>query len=76
MLKKVLLTGLNVKKEIMLSLNGRFFKIKILLFHNTLWAHYKAAVFSDLAKLCVSSGHNLKVVHVAQTESTRKGLVR
>ena len=44
------------------------------MFHNTLWAHYKAAVFSELAKLCFSVGHDLKVVHVARTESARKGL--
>ena len=49
-------------------------KTKVLLFHNILWSHYKAAVFSELNSLLIHEGIALKVVHAALTEKQRKGL--
>jgi glycosyltransferase involved in cell wall biosynthesis len=43
---------------------------KILIIHNILWSHYKAAVFSELEK--ISSGHGYQI-HVLQTALTGKG---
>lgn len=47
---------------------------KILLVHNILWSHYKAAVFSALYDICQRKGKNLAVVQIAATERSRKSI--
>jgi glycosyltransferase involved in cell wall biosynthesis len=46
----------------------------VLIIHNILWSHYKAAVFSQLAKLGPSHGFEVSVVHLAESEKQRRGL--
>lgn len=45
--------------------------MKILIFHNILWSHYKAAVFSELNQIAESRGDQLAVVHLAKNEKAR-----
>ncbi len=47
---------------------------KILIIHNILWSHYKGAVFSELYKLAVKEGYDLKVIHIAVNEKGRSNL--
>ena len=48
----------------------------IVVVHNTLWAHYKGVVFSELHKLLLEKGNHqsLVVIHQTETESNRVGL--
>ncbi len=46
---------------------------KVLLIHNILWSHYKAKVFSSLARL-TKDKYQLMVLQIALTENTRKSL--
>ncbi len=49
--------------------------MRILIVHNLLWAHYKAAVFQALAKLvCQQPGVQLLVLQIARNERDRAGL--
>lgn len=47
---------------------------KILLIHNIAWSHYKAAIFSELYKICKRENFDIKVVHIAINEKGRKNL--
>jgi len=47
---------------------------KVLLIHNIMWSHYKATVFSELAKLQDSNNFELFVVQVAATEKQRSNI--
>jgi len=49
-------------------------KKKILIIHNILWSHYKGAVFSELYKLAINEGYDLKFIHIAINEKRRKTL--
>jgi glycosyltransferase involved in cell wall biosynthesis len=49
-------------------------QIKVLLIHNTLWSHYKAAVFSELYLLLKERNIDLIVIQQAVTEGMRKNL--
>lgn len=46
----------------------------LVIIHNILWSHYKAAVFSALYQLCKKRGVNFKVYHIAETRKKRKSL--
>ncbi len=46
--------------------------MRILLIHNILWSHYKAAVFSALSRACKDKSYSFKVIHLAETEGIRK----
>lgn len=46
-------------------------RIKILLIHNIMWSHYKAKIFSELAKLQDIGNFELLVIQVAATEKGR-----
>ncbi len=47
---------------------------KILIIHNILWSHYKGVVFSELYKLAIKEGYDLKVIHIAVNEKGRAKL--
>jgi glycosyltransferase involved in cell wall biosynthesis len=47
---------------------------RVLVIHNVLWAHYKAAVFTELCRRAEAHGFDVQVVHVATTESRRVAL--
>ncbi len=46
-------------------------KSKILIIHNILWSHYKGVVFSELYKLAIKEGYDLKVIQIAVNEKGR-----
>lgn len=48
--------------------------MKLEIWHNILWANYKARVFSALADICSTNGVALSVFQIAETESDRVGL--
>lgn len=50
--------------------------VKVLLIHNILWSHYKAAVFSSLYDICQRNGKNFLVIQIAETEGSRKSMDR
>src|SRR5687768_2892320 len=47
---------------------------RVLILHNVMWAHYKGAVFSQLASQAPSSQFEVHVVHLAETDSQRMAL--
>jgi glycosyltransferase involved in cell wall biosynthesis len=49
-------------------------KLKVLLLHNIMWSHYKAAVFSELFSILDKNKFEFKVVQFALTEKQREGL--
>ncbi|MBA2964812.1 MULTISPECIES: glycosyltransferase family 4 protein [Ramlibacter] len=48
--------------------------MKVLFFHNILWAHYKGAVFSELVPLANEEGLSVEIVQIAETSGQRKSL--
>lgn len=48
--------------------------MRISIYHNTLWAKYKGGVFSRLYSLAQTTGDQVRVVHIAETEGQRIGL--
>ncbi|WP_128545219.1 glycosyltransferase family 4 protein [Larkinella soli] len=48
--------------------------MKILIVHNTLWAHYKSTVFSELARQAPDFGCQVHVLQIARSERSRAGL--
>lgn len=48
--------------------------LRVLIVHNLLWSHYKAAVFGELHRLARERGAELLVVQLAKTERSRLGL--
>lgn len=48
--------------------------VRVLIVHNLLWSHYKAAVFRELHRLAGARGVELLVVHLALTERSRLNL--
>ncbi|MFG1266252.1 glycosyltransferase [Xanthobacter aminoxidans] len=48
--------------------------MKLDIWHNILWARYKAGVFTALAKLAQEHGDDLTVFQIAETESNRVAL--
>jgi glycosyltransferase involved in cell wall biosynthesis len=47
---------------------------RVFILHNVMWAHYKGAVFSELAAQAPSSGFAVHVAHLAETDSQRMAL--
>lgn len=47
---------------------------KAIIYHNILWAHYKAVVFSELYKQCQSKGLSLEVIHYAVSDRAQSEL--
>jgi glycosyltransferase involved in cell wall biosynthesis len=47
---------------------------RVLIIHNVMWAHYKGAVFSELASQSRSSGYEVHVAHFATTDNQRMAL--
>ncbi|SDH20565.1 Glycosyltransferase involved in cell wall bisynthesis [Bradyrhizobium sp. Rc2d] len=48
--------------------------MKLVIYHNIMWARYKAAVFSVLYRQTAASGVDLKIYQIAETESDRVAL--
>lgn len=48
--------------------------LRVLVVHNLLWSHYKAAVFHELHRLARERGAELLVVQLAKTERSRLSL--
>lgn len=48
--------------------------MKITIIHNILWSHYTGKVFSELNKVCLANGHELKVIQIALTMEGRKNI--
>lgn len=48
--------------------------MRLMIWHNILWPTYKGAVFSELHRLAVGRGHDLTIVHIAETEADRRAL--
>jgi hypothetical protein len=49
-------------------------RLRVLVIHNIYWSHYKAAVFSELHRLCEAQHVDCYVVHVADTQNARAGM--
>lgn len=47
---------------------------KVLIIHNILWSHYKGIIFSELYRIMVKNGYELKVIHIALNEKGRESL--
>ncbi|MCK1564118.1 glycosyltransferase [Bradyrhizobium sp. 173] len=48
--------------------------MKIIVWHNIMWARYKAAVFSALHEQAINSGIDIRICQIAETESDRVAL--
>lgn len=51
--------------------------MRILIFHNQLWAHYKSKLFSEIHEVLkeASPENDLRVCHIAEYESTRNSML-
>lgn len=47
---------------------------KVLIIHNILWTHYKGIIFSELYRIMIENGYELKVIHIAINEKGRESL--
>ncbi len=47
---------------------------KVLIIHNILWSHYKGIIFSELYRIMIKDGYELKVIHIAVNEKGRESL--
>jgi glycosyltransferase involved in cell wall biosynthesis len=50
--------------------------MQIDVWHTILWSRYKAAVFSELARIAPRSNLKLRFIHIAATDEQRKNLTR
>lgn len=48
--------------------------MKLVFFHNILWAHYKGAVFTELVPLANGRGLDVEIVQISETSGQRKSL--
>jgi hypothetical protein len=48
--------------------------MKIDIWHNVLWSRYKGAVFSELARVGMAQGDQIKFFQIAKTEKQRENL--